>query len=548
LSLTAPGPIPGPPLLPGPADRKRPAALSPRLAATLLLSALVLAGAVLGQDWRATAVAGGLFVAATLARFPFFGLLLTVATVFVGTPSLKITHATGVVTHLVPAMALLPPTLLGFLAARAAAPLSPVSRRLLPTPLVPFVVAILTLHLLGISWAPHTLFAVGQVATLCFNVILFFALTAAVKTPRRLQALCWAMAGSAVVVCAAMFCGAYYDWAGTVHLSQGVELNFELFSEERWGRIGGLCSANQAGGFLVLATFLTAGLSRLYRGWRRIGLYLLAMTFLTFVVVSGSRGAILGFGGAAGLFMFFHTGTRRRLVSRCALLLLILSLAILVGKPSFIDRMLVGFGYSGPLLFSEKKNSDSAANVSGSGARFRMWKDALSVMADRPELMILGLGPGGFIWHTREPEVHSLWLAFFFDLGLLGGLIGILGLATLGTSVVTGLKRAPPGPGRTLFIAAVVGGLAELCIHSLIDHDLTSPVSRFAWLYVAIVAAALQVVRNCPDHALQPTPEAAHDAASPAAFRGPLSPAPAVGRSPALPGPALAAAPRQPGP
>ncbi|MFP5260109.1 MAG: O-antigen ligase family protein [Acidobacteriota bacterium] len=523
-------------------------ALTRESAVALALGGLAVAGVILCRDWRVAAVFGGLFAVAILTWFPFFGLMLVVAVVFIGTPSLTISHARGVVTHLFPAMLLLPPVLLGFLVHGAVASRPAVWRPPSLTPLTPFIAAVVALHLLGLVWAPHTLFAVGQLVTLGFDALLFFAVVAAVSNPGRLQALAWATVLSGVLVCAAMFCGVYYDWAGTLHLARGVELNFELFSEERWGRIGGLCSANQAGGFLVLATFQAIGLSRVYRRWRRVGLSLLPMLFLTFVVVSGSRGAILGFCGAAGAFMLFHPATRRLLLSRSALLVLVLAGAILAGKPSFIDRMLVGFGYSGPLIFTDKKKSDSAANVSGSGARFRMWKDALSVMADQPELMLLGLGPGGFIWHTREPEVHSLWLAFFFDLGLPGGLAGILGLATLSVALAQALKRTPPGPARTLFVAGVVGGLAELGIHSLIDHDLTSPVSRFPWLYLAIVAAALQVVRKGSELTLAAPMENAH-APLPVRYPDPWPAAPDLdGNTPVLSGPACAANVGQTGP
>lgn len=474
----------------------------------LFLALMAAAGMVLLQDWRAIAVAGGLLVVALFCRYPFFGLMCTVATVFVGTPNLKITYASGVVSQFFPAMVLLPPCLLGFLAvaARPKIAFTPPGRTTV-TPLAPFVLTIMTLHLLGLSWAPHTAFAWGQAGTLLFDVLFFFTVVVAASTPARLQILCWTIVGAATLVCATMLCGALYSWAGAIHLGTGMELNFELFSEERWGRIGGLCSANQAGGFLVFSTFLALGLSRRYRRLPRVGLCLLALIFLTFVVVSGSRGAILGFLGACGLFMLQHVPTRRRLLSRASLLSLVLLVAILAGKPSFIDRMLVGFGYSGPLIFSQKKSTESASNVSGSGARFRMWKQALGVMADKPELMLLGLGPGGFIWYTREPEVHSLWLAFFFDLGLVGGLTGLLGLTVLATCVGRALRRAPPGRSRTLFVAVVVAALAEIGIHSLIDHDLTSPVSRFTWLYVAVLAAALQVVRNTP--AVGPQREAA---------------------------------------
>ncbi len=493
-------------------------------------------------DWRPFAGLGGLALAFLLLRFPLFGLYLTVATVFVGTPSLKITYATGAVTQFFPAMVLLPLVLLGFLAQRAAAgPPPPVARPSL-TVLAPFVAVIFVLHVLGLAWAPHTRFALGHVATLAFDVTLFAAITAVVTDQRRLAGLLWTMMASAVAVCGFMLCGALYDWAGTIHLGRGTELNFELFSEERWGRIGGLCSANQAGGFLVLSLFLAVGLAMRYRRFARVGLCLLALAFLTFVVVSGSRGAILGFLGASGAFMLLHSAIRRRILSRSVLLAVLLGVAILVGKPSFIDRMLVGFGYSGPLLFSEKKTSDSAANVSGSVARFRMWRDALNVMADEPGLFILGLGPGGFIWHTREPEVHSLWLAFFFDLGLVGGMTGILGLAVLATSVAAAVKRAPPSPARTLFLAVAVGCLAEIGIHSLIDHDLTSPVSRFTWLYLSILAAALKIVQESMSECAIPM-EAAHDHPLASASRGALPAALLPDPAPDRSGPALSPGP-----
>ncbi|WP_428564510.1 MAG: O-antigen ligase family protein [Solidesulfovibrio sp. DCME] len=505
----------------------------------LALAGLAAAATVLFQDWRLAAGAGGLAVCAALLRFPFAGLLCTAALLFVGTPSLKIVHAPGVVSQFFPAMLMLPPVVLGFLAKAADGPRRTPLRRQGVTPLAPFVLAVVTLHLAGLAWAPHVNFALGQVATVCFDAVFFWVLVAAVSDARRLRALCLAITASAVLVCATMVCGALYDWAGTIRLATGISLNFELFSEARWGRIGGLCSANQSGGFLVFATFVTIGLALLHRRLVRLLLCLLALVFLTFVVVSGSRGAILGFLGAAGTFMALHEPTRRRLLSRSTLLALALVAAILCGKPSFIDRMLVGFGYDGPLIFSQKKKSESSSNVSGSGARFRMWKQALSVMADRPELFVLGLGPGGFIWHTREPEVHSLWLAFFFDLGLLGGLAGLLGLAVLAASVVMALRRAPPGPVRTLFVAVVVAAVAEVGLHSLIDHDLTSPVSRFAWLYVAVLAAALRVARTLSANLPRSRGGNAHETPWPPGPRRPVpvgAPGP-CGATP-LPGPA----------
>lgn len=516
-----------------------------QLIAACGLAALAALGAAVFADWRAAAVAAALAGAGLVALFPFAGLLVATAILFVGTPSLKLTYAPGVVTQFFPAMLLMPPLCLGFLARAALdGARRPPMRRENVSVLAPFVAVVATLHLLALGWAPHTDFALGQLATLAFDVLFFCMLVAAVSDARRLRALCLTLAASAVLVCATMVCGALYDWAGTVHLGTGAELNFELFSEARWGRIGGLCSANQSGGFLVFATFIAMGLAVSSRRLARVAWGLLALVFLSFVVVSGSRGAILGFLGAAGAFLVLHAPSRKRLLSRSTLLVLALAVAILAGKPSFIDRMLVGFGYSGPLIFSTKKKTESTSNVSGSGARFRMWKQALSVMADRPELLLLGLGPGGFIWHTREPEVHSLWLAFFFDLGLAGGLTGILGLAVLAATTARVLRRGPPGSVRVLFTAVAVAALAELGLHSAIDHDLTSPVSRFAWLYVAVLAAALRLARREAAAAKpRPAPETAHEKRlAPACLPG--GPALPVGppRLPAhaLPGPARA--------
>jgi hypothetical protein len=459
---------------------------------TAVLAALAAVAVVL-QPVTAGIGLAGLGLCLLILRSPRLGLLLSVFTLFIGTPSLRIQVGGDTVQYFIFQL-LLVPTLFSLIA-RAAFRREPLTVR---SPFLAVCFLVAGGETLALLWAPQYALGAGHILTVLCNVLFFYLLLRLTENTAHLRDLFAVVMAAAFCMSAWMGLAAFQHFDGSVALWPNADIFFELFSQERWSRIGGLCAASQAGGFLVFATMLAAGLSRLHPpGGKRRFYAVFALYCIFWVAVSASRGAMIAAVGGAGLFILFHPALKRRLVSRLTVLVVLTVSLTLLGNPSFIDRMLVGFGYSGPLLFTEKKaGSDTAENVSGTGARVRMWGQALKIMAEEPHKILLGLGPGGFIHHTGEPEVHSLWLSYYFDMGLLGSVIGLFAMFVFIRGVREGLARGPDGPARILFLAALAGVISEAFIHSLIDHDLTSPVSRFTWLYMAVLAASLKILHE----------------------------------------------------
>ncbi len=462
------------------------------------LCAVLGAALVVSQSVALPAGLAFCVLAAAILNNPRFGLYLTVFALFVGTPSLRL-FLDGDVLQFFPYAPLTLLTLASLFAHAAARRESLAAH----SPFFIVVALIAAYQTLGVFWAPRLEFALGHAASVYINAAFFYLVLRLADTEERLERLYKILLASTLMNTAWMGVAAWTHFEGAYELLPGVELNFELFSNERWSRVGGLAAANQSAGLLVFSAMLAAGFSRLRTGWRRTAFVCLALYFFFWVVVSASRGAILAAVGGAGLFLLVHPKTRASVLRRTVVLVVVVAATVLLSKPGFIDRMLVGFGYSGPLLFTEEKGGgDTQENVSGSGARLRMWSDALKVMAEDPHKLLLGLGPGGFIHHTGEPEVHSLWLAFFFDMGLFGAVLGVFSLFILLRRSRNALARAPDAVAKTMLMAVMTGVVCEVFIHSLIDHDLTSAVSRFIWLYMACLAANLGVAeRAAPETA-----------------------------------------------
>ncbi|KJU83114.1 conserved hypothetical protein, membrane, partial [Candidatus Magnetobacterium bavaricum] len=106
-------------------------------------------------------------------------------------------------------------------------------------------------------------------------------------------------------------------------------------------------------------------------------------------------------------------------------------LIVITATPGFIDRMLVGFGYRGEPIFTKKstQHSGNTANLSskkegvtGMKIRKQMWLDGLHYMQGHPYTFVTGMGIGGLVHVSPNTprEIHSLLLAFFFDMGMVG--------------------------------------------------------------------------------------------------------------------------------
>jgi hypothetical protein len=182
---------------------------------------------------------------------------------------------------------------------------------------------------------------------------------------------------------------------------------------------------------------------------------------------------------------------------------------MLVTTPGYIDRMLVGFGYTGELLFSKKKSSSSSdSDATGLTTRFKIWREGFEHLAESGGTILGGLGTGGFTYRVKVFEVHNVYLAFYYDMGLAGlFLLLFLGFVFMRRTVPVylachaRLARPPTSPDPAgpagadfvlvMFFAVLTAFAAEVAIHGVVDYDVTSFVSRYAFFYLALYDVVL---------------------------------------------------------
>ncbi len=382
-------------------------------------------------------------------------------------------------------------------------PPAPPDRAVLPP-----LLAILAWQTLAAFWAPHGVWALNNTLLLYANVLTYVLIFSTVTTRRRLYALYGLLIVSALLSSGWIVASKWYELFWEQGLGEGWRLTLSIFAvlgaTGEVERLGGLQGSNQGAGYLVFAGFLAMAFMVAARNrLARLALAAVGLYFLVLVILMASRGALWG-GVFAVLFtIWVHPALRRRLVRNGVITAVVVIAAILIASPGFIDRILVGFGYTGELYFTQKKAKKASSDSDETGMRARMnwWGDGLDAMAEDWPTIFLGLGPGGFTHLTTAPEVHSLHLSFYYDMGLAGVFLYIWLVYALCKGFAHALAR-PPDPSRNdrregLFLYAVLTGLvAQLAVHGLINYDLTSLPSRFMFLYLGVAMATLRVFRH----------------------------------------------------
>ncbi|MCA1944700.1 MAG: O-antigen ligase family protein [Desulfovibrio sp.] len=451
-------------------------------------AAVLLAGVFFSLPWWVFAsVTGGVGAGALFLAKPRAAWWCMLALFFVATPSIFF-RPDGFQASIFLAHVLLPITLLGTF-------LHAVARRDslgAGTSLMPLLLLVLGMHGLAWFWAPKSEFGLFNVGAMTANVLLFWCIVYHVRTVDDLRRLCWALFVGGIICGAGVTASQWWepDWKYTPSTYWGAGFTFFV------GRFGGFVASNHAAAYLVAAGCAAAALradacSRV----ARLGLLLGAGFFLYAIVLTQSRGALMALFAAAFAVFALHEGLRRRFIRHALAFVLFVLCCVVVAEPGYLDRLLIGFGYQGDLIFSEKPEDkqETQENLSGMSARFRMWRDGLHAMRQEPATFLGGLGPGGFVTITKEPEVHSFWLTFFFDLGLAGVVLQVFIWIWLISHFARIIKRPIPPALAPFFWAMLAACLAELGVHGLIDHDLTSMVSRFTFLFLALAAATIKV-------------------------------------------------------
>lgn len=366
------------------------------------------------------------------------------------------------------------------------------------TPVHFLAAGLLLAESVALLWAPDTVFGLHHVLGLVINLMIFHLVYVTVPEAGGLSRLNGLLIASGFMAALFVFGSAYYDEIYRHFFSKDFGYQYGIL--KFGGRPSGLGGVDQTAGFLAGCVFL--GVPTLIhargRGARLRCLSAVAVIFLA-MLFTASRGALIGFLAGACAFMLLHVRGRRRFIVNTALLGVVVGFSILLVKPGLVDRVLVGFGYQGTLYFSDAKGAQPAGEEAelvstGMTARIKWWKMGLQAMADHPLKFLAGLGPGGFVFYSKAPEVHSFWLSFFFDVGLIGLVILIFASVMLAAAIRRAFAGVAAGSPRSTLLLAVVSMLiAEVCVHGLVEFELTSMIGRFPWLFLALATIVVAV-------------------------------------------------------
>ena len=380
--------------------------------------------------------------------------------------------------------------------------------RIRRTPVDLTLIAIIAFQAVSMLWAPSP----GVGALLVFSMMLNFLLFAVpvniltgMDILRKVVAT-WIFAG--IVAATAVILSQWIDVSSTVYLSKTTGLKFAF--QEQVSRPAGLAGVDHVAGFISTAFFFA--LSSMV--WETRGkvkvLYLLMMAYMIYaMILTLGRGPLIGLAVGYLFFILIHSHFKGKVLRTTFLFFVALATIVLIARPGYIDRMLIGFGYTGTLYFSEKETyhgteatTESGQGLSGMEMRKIWWVNALREMKRHPLKMVFGLGVGGFLFYSQgsntvpSPEVNSIIFSFFYDMGVFGLVLLIFLAYVLVSNIHYCLKNSPRDRLYYILLGWTAAFIAEPCVHGLIDFDLTSYGAKFFWFPIGIMMALLNLVRR----------------------------------------------------
>lgn len=481
-----------------------PANVSVRFLAAVLLAAVAAALAILMLPSLAL-LATGVFLAVFLVGLlsPEYALFLVVLTVSVDTVAL-ICDVSGEIhgvqefvveprycPFILPLLAGVP----GWLAARASHRLP----RRTPTPLDGLVLFITGYELLSILWGPDMFYSSLWMLNLVANLLLYFFVTALVRDGASLRraAVVWIVSGT---VCAAGVVASKYLEARTSFALTDM-LTLELTFGPMGNRPSGFAGHNHAAGFCAMAMAMAAGVALEQRRFAGKLLYFgQALFMLAAVIMTESRGAMIGSLVAGVFFIFMHPRLRKSVLRYSLGYVAVVAATVLAVRPGMFDRLLIGFGYTGKLYFSEDKffstMEGGELGLSGTANRVYWWINGLKEMAAHPWKLILGLGLGGFAYYSvGSPDTNNIYVWFFYDMGLFGVAVFFVFFAVLLKTLWRYFACGKAAGSYYLFLAAATAFLLEPGVHGLIELDWSMQGARLVWFPLAFMMAAGNVVQ-----------------------------------------------------
>jgi hypothetical protein len=292
-----------------------------------------------------------------------------------------------------------------------------------------------------------------------------------------------------------------------VHVAGCLYLGWLCFAMGRTGDgrldgVGGpgIDDANTLGMVLATGVVVAAFLALTQSGWRRIACMLAMPLILNGVILTGSRGAVLGL--LAGSFVLFFLRPQQRRWMFPVFGALGLALAAMLVDDQFIDRM-----FTIRSAVEKSEDMDSSAE-----SRFVMAEAQLKMFSANP----LGVGHRGTAtlspfylderWLTRQGDdgparsSHNTFLTALTEQGI-PGFILYLWLVLWGCAVVLrlrGLQARATAPPVVSLAAACCAGLAVVLVSGAFTDYLLAEVQ--VWMFALLCAGLnhLRTARSLP--------------------------------------------------
>lgn len=316
-----------------------------------------------------------------------------------------------------------------------------------------------------------------QLLKLAAYFLIFFLSTQAFRTRDELQKVAWFL----IVLCFAVSLFGiiqYFTSSQEIYWSEALKTQGEPF--------GPYVNRNHFAGFVELT--LPLGLAMMiFRGVQRDVLPLTALLTIVPVsalVLSGSRGGIIGFAFEIGILVLLVWSRRAawkspRVIAAGAVTLVALSMVAWVGASTAIQR------------FSALKSPEVPL-----GRRLSMARGAAHIFLDHP---IIGCGIGTLVdvfprYETAYDgklvdHVHNDYMETLAETGLTGGLCGAIFLWLLYREARKNFEAEQGHFSRALH-AGAIAATSGLLLHSLVDFNLQIPANAMLFLLQTYLATS----------------------------------------------------------
>ncbi len=380
---------------------------------------------------------------------------------------------------------------------------------IMQTPISAILCVIVSFEIISVLWAPDATIAVWSSILIILNLLLFYATTNIVvnKSILRRSIKVWILAG--VIASTAIILSQWIDILRVIYIT--THSGFKFAFQEQVTRPAGLAGVDHVAGFVSTAIFMTLGSMVWESRWKVKAMYFIFILYMLYsIIITGSRGVLIGLSGAYIFFILMHNHFMGRFIRHTFVFMCIIFFLTLTAKPGLIDRMLIGFGYTGTLYFSQTESyhgteakTEHGEGLSGMEMRKIWWENSLKEMVRHPTKLLFGLGIGGFFLYSQgdnttvsSPEVSSVSLAFFYDLGLLGIILFVFLAYLIVSNLHYYLRKSEKDYSYYMLLASTAALVAETVIHGFIDFDLTSYGSKYFWFPLGFNMAVLNIVKN----------------------------------------------------